>query len=77
MAFDNNAIYIAFAIINGFSITSSQPIKIGMLTESLPLFDVPSRATVWTERRRMIDNNVVEDSSHRNEIRNIGFILVE
>lgn len=48
-----------------------------MLTDSLSLFDVVTKATVTTEKRLMIDIQVVKDSYHRNEIEHISFIRSE
>ena len=47
-----------------------------MLTDSLSLFDVVTKATLTTEKRLMIDIKV-KDTYHRNEIENIGFIRSE
>ena len=76
MAFAD-AFDMAFAIRNDPSNMLSQKLPIVMLTDSLSLIDVVTKATLTTEKRLMIDIRVVKDSYHRNEIENIGFIRSE
>ena len=52
-------------------------ILLRMLTDSLSLFDVLTKATVTTEKRLMIDLQNVKDSYHNNEIYHVAFILSE
>ena len=48
-----------------------------MLTQSLSLFDVGTKATVTTGKRLMTDIKDAQNSYCRNEIENIGFIRSE
>ena len=76
MAFAD-AFDMAFAMKNDFCKMTSLDIPIVMLTDSLSLFDVITKAKITSERRLMIDVKVVKDAYQRYELGPIGFIRSE
>ena len=76
MAFAD-AFDMAVAIRNDLSKVLSQKLPIVMLTDSLSLFDVVTKATLTTEKTLLMDIKGFKDSYHFNEIENIGFIRSE
>ena len=72
-----DAFDMAYAMKNDLHNMTSLDIPIVMLTDSLSLFDVITKAKITSEKRLMIDVKVVKDAYQRNELHNIGFIRSE
>ena len=76
MAFAD-AFDMAYAMKNDIHNMTSLDIPIVMLTDSLSLFDVITKAKITSEKRLRINVKVVKDAYQRNELHNIGFIRSE
>lgn len=76
MAF-TDAFDMTFAMNNDIRRINSHDIPIAMLTEIFSLFDFITKANIFSYRRLMIDEKVVKDAHHRNEVGSIVFIRSE
>ena len=76
MAFAD-AFYMAYAMTNDLHNMTSLDIQTVMLTDSLSLFDVITKAKITSEKRLIIDVKIVKDAYQRNELHNIAFIRSE
>ena len=58
-------------------ILTGKTIPVHIMTDSLSLFDVITKATATTEKRLMIDLETVREAYRKQEIMNIGFIRTQ
>jgi hypothetical protein len=56
---------------------TGKSLEIVILTDSLSLFDVSTKATATTEKRLMIDLAAAKESYKKKEIETIGFVRTE
>jgi hypothetical protein len=68
---------VAFSICHDLQIITGKSIPIVILTDSLSLFDVLTKATAASEKRLMIDLAAAKESYKNREIETIGFVRTE
>ena len=65
---------IGFMIKYDLQLLTGNVIPLSIMTDSLSLFDVITKATVTTEKRLMMDLNAVKEAYQKHDIMIIGFI---
>jgi hypothetical protein len=72
-----DAFDMAHALKHDMEMIIKQKVPIVILTDSLSLFDVITRASITAEKRLMIDLCVVKQAYERSEVGTIGFVRTE
>jgi hypothetical protein len=72
-----DAFDMAYALKHNIETIIKQNVPIVILTDSLSLFDVITKATTTADKRLMIDLCVVKQAYERSEVDTIGFVRSE